>query len=97
MEGVVDGVVVVDAGVDVLRGLRMFGGAVVGGEVAELREFGGFRRGFETVGLGVSWFCLEAVYGSDFFGAVFLFAWAIFGARVIVEEAFSFSRCGASS
>ena len=36
MEGVVDGVVVVDGGVDFLGGFGVLRGAVVGGEVAVL-------------------------------------------------------------
>jgi len=34
VQGVVDGVVVVDTGVEGLRGLGVFGGGVFGGEVA---------------------------------------------------------------
>ena len=92
MEGVVDGVVVVNAGVNILDGLGVFRGAVIGGEVAELGEFRGSGGRFGIFRLGVSLVCMEAAYSCYFFGTVFLFVWAIFGARVILEEVFSFRR-----
>lgn len=98
MQGVVDGVIVVDAGVDGLGGGGVEGGRVVGGEVAVLGDLAGpagfSGRGFggrfifgDLGGFGGEWRgCrgFEAADGGYGFGGILVVA--VFGAGVVVED-----------